>query len=172
MIAIEQLRNDKRMQVPATAVSIGLMLLFPFIVHAVGGPAAGGRWLPLFYVLIAAAILFHPLVGVVAGLVTPFLNHLLTGAPPLPIAVLLAVELVLFALVMWQMSQRWPRFWGAAPLAFLVAKIGSMLLLFVVPLLPAPPTQYFLSSVTTAWPGMLVLLLINFLVVQGLQRAK
>lgn len=170
MIAIEQLRSDKRLQIPATAVSVGLMLLFPFIVHTLGGPAAGGRWLPLFYVLIATVMLFHPLVGVLAGLVTPFLNHLITGAPPLSMAVLLAVELVVFALVMWQMARRWPHFWGAAPLAYLVAKIASTVFLFFIPLLPAPPTQFFLSALTTAWPGLLVLLLINFLLIKGMQR--
>lgn len=171
---VQQLKSDNRIQIPATAVTIGLMLLFPFIVHWIGGPTAGSRWLPLFYVPILAVALFHPWVSIIASLLTPLLNHFLTGAPPLPTAVVLSVELVVFSLVMQQFYQRWPKFWGAAPLAFLVAKIASLLLLFLAPmtLIPVPPWQFFRSSLLNAWPGLLVLLLINWLVVKGLQRGK
>jgi hypothetical protein len=173
VMSVQQLRSDKRVQIPATAVTIGLMLLFPFIVHAIGGPAAGGRWLPLFYAPLVAALLFHPLVAVVAGLVTPFLNHALTGAPPLNTAVLLSVELVVFSLVMQGLARRWPAFWGAAPLAYLAAKVGSLLLVVLLPsLMPVPAWQFFSTSLINALPGMAVLLLINWLTVRGMQRGR
>ena len=171
---IQVLRSDKRVQIPATAVTIGLMLLFPFVVDLIGGPAAGPRWLPLFYMPIVAALLFHPLVGVAAGLATPFLNHFLTGSPALPMAFLLAVELVVFTLVMQLLCRRWPRFWGAAPFAYLVAKVASALVLLVAPmtLLPVSPWQFLSTSLMNALPGLLVLLLINWLVMTGMQRAE
>ena len=171
---IEQLKTDKRYQIPATVVTISLTLLFPFIVHTIGGPAAGARWLPLFYAPFIAVVLFHPAVGIVAGLLTPFLNHWLTGAPPWGTAVLLSVELVIFATTSHLLLRRWPRLWMAAPLAYLLALLTAVLLLTLMPgiLVPAAPGQFFTVTLRQAWPGMFVLLLLNGLMVRGINRGR
>lgn len=163
-------QEDWRVQLPATILTIGLMWLLPFLVHLVGGPTAGSAWLPLFYAPVIAIVLFHPAVAVVAGLITPFLNHYLTGAPPAPMAIILTIELVVFAAVLELSGRRWPHFWAAAPLAYLFAKVATMILLAIVPVLPVPPGQFFMNSLLTAWPGLLVLLLLNWLVVRYAPR--
>lgn len=169
---IQQLKANKRVHLPATAVTISLLLLFPFIVHLIGGPVAGGRWLPLFYVPVAAVIFFHPGVALTAGLLTPFLNHLLTGSPPLTMAFLLSFELVVFSLVLVAGLRRWPTAWWMAPLAYAVAKFAEFALLLVLPstLLPMPPAQFFTTSLSNAWPGLLVLLFIHWALVKGARR--
>jgi hypothetical protein len=166
------LTKNKPLQIPALLVTIALMLLFPYLIHLIGGPTAGGRWLPIFYAPFVAALLFQPVVAIVAALSAPFLNHLLTGAPALPMAVVLSVELLVFVLLARQMARRWPAFWGAAPLAYLLAKLSSTLLLAILPvtLLPLSPGQFLSSSLAAAWPGLLVLLFINWLTVRGLRR--
>jgi hypothetical protein len=165
--------RDLRVQIPAAAVTVALTMLLPFIVHSFGGPPAGARWLPLFYAMFIAAVLFHPLVSLIAGLITPFLNHLLTGSPALPVAILLSFELAVFSVAAYQFSRRRPAFWGAASLAYLLAKVASLVLLAVWPnqLVLATPWQFFTTSLMNAWPGMLVLLAINWLVVKGNGRA-
>lgn len=55
-MTVYPLTLDKRVQIPATAVTIDPRLLLPFLVHLIGGPTAGGRGLPLFYAPVAAAI--------------------------------------------------------------------------------------------------------------------
>lgn len=172
-MTIEQLKTDRRIQLPATAVTIGLTLLFPFIVHTIGGPTAGARWLPLFYAPFIAVVLFHPAVSLIAGLATPFLNHWLTGAPPWGTAVLLSVELVIFAAACHLLRRRWPRLWVAAPLAYLLALALASLLLVILPgvLIPAAPGAFFTSTLPQAWPGLLVLLLLNWLMVKGIRHA-
>lgn len=169
---LQQLSKSKPIQIPALVITIALMLIFPYLVHLVGGPTAGARWLPMFYAPFVAAALFHPLVAVVAGLSAPFLNHLITGAPPLPLVALLSFELVIFGLLVHQLVRRWPKFWAVAPLAYLLSKAISALLLAVLPfaLVPASPWQFFSTSLLQAWPGLLILLLINWLTVKGLQR--
>lgn len=165
--------REKRaaVQIPATLVTIGLMMLLPFLVHLlppIGGSPIGPRLLPLFYAPFVAAALCHPAVALVASLTVPLLNHALTGSPALNIAAILTFELVIFSLASRFMTQRWPRFWGAAPLAYLIAKLASLLMLIVLPLnlIPAPPLTFFWSSLTTAVPGLIVLLLINFALVK------
>lgn len=166
-MTIEQLKTDRRLQIPATAVTITLTLLFPFIVHAIGGPAAGARWLPLFYAPFVAVVLFHPAVSIIAGLLTPFLNHWLTGAPPWGMTVILSVELVVFTAVSHLLLRRWPRLWVAAPLAYVLA-LGTavVLVVFSPELIPAAPWQFFTTALQQAWPGLIVLLLLNWLMMK------
>lgn len=163
LINITTLQEDKRLILPATAVTVALMLALPLVVHAVGGRAAGAVWLPLFYAPLLAALVCHPAVSLAAAVLAPLLNHALTGMPPLPTAVVLMVELVVFATAVQILHRRWPRFWGAAPVAYLLGKLAALLWLAVWPLLPVSAGAYFANSLSMAWPGLLVLLLINVL---------
>ena len=81
-------------------------------------------------------------------------------------SVLLTVELVAFSVAAWLLVRRWPKFWGNAPLAYVVAKVASLLLLSFLPLLPVLPWRSFGSSLQAALPGLLVLLLLNVIVVR------
>ena len=172
-MSIQQLAKNRPVQIPATIITIILMVIFPFIIHLIGGPLAGSRWLPIFYAPLVAAVLFHPLVAVAAGITAPILNHLLTGAPPLPMVAILSFELVIFGIAVYYLNRRWPAFWAAAPLAYLLAKAGSALLIAVLPFSIAPVSawQFFSTSLVNAVPGLLVLLLINWLLLKGMQRA-
>jgi hypothetical protein len=172
-MSLQQLTRNKTVQIPALIITVTLMLLFPYLIHLVGGPVAGTRWLPMFYAPFVAAILFNPLVAVVAGLSAPFLNYLITGAPPLPMAAILSFELALFGIIAHLLYRRWPAFWGTAPLAYLLAKISSALLLAILPvsLGPLSSWQFFSTSIINAIPGLLILLLINWLLLKGIARA-
>lgn len=95
-------------------LTVGLMTIFPAVIHALGGSGAGGRWLPIFYAPLAAALLFHPAVALAASLAAPFLNHLLTSFPDLPTAAVLSLELFVFALTMQLIRRRSPHLLVAA----------------------------------------------------------
>lgn len=169
---IRTYERDLRVQIPAAAVTVALTMLLPFIVHSIGGPPVGARWLPLFYAPFLAAMMFHPLVSLTAGMITPFLNHIATGSPVLPVAIILSFELAVFSVVAYQFSRRRPAFWGAAPLAYILAKVSSLLFLAIWPgqLVQATPWQFFTTSLMNAWPGLLVLLAINWLAVRVLRH--
>ncbi len=171
---VQELRSKRSLQIPAVFITVVMMLILPFFIHLIGGPTAGMRWLPMFYAPFVAVVLFHPMVSIVAGLSAPFLNHLITGAPPLPNVAMLSFELIMFSILSFQLYRRWPAFWGATPLAYLLAKVLSLLLVtfLPVPVVPVTLWQFFNTSLLNAWPGLLVLLLINWLLVRGVQRAS
>ena len=61
--------------------------------------------------------------------------------------------------------------WLAAPLAYMLTKIVSSVLLIVIPLVGnVEPIQFFMNSVSNAWPGLLALGVINFVVLRYQQR--
>ena len=168
MLDTATLKNSRAI-IPATFLTVAATLLLPFLIHLlppVGGVPMGARLLPLFIAPFLAVVLFHPAVALVASLVTPLLNRLLTGQPAWEMSVLLTVELVTFSLAAWLLVRRWPRFWGNAPLSYVIAKAASLLLLSFLPLLPVSPWRFFFNSLQTALPGLLVLLLLNFIVVR------
>lgn len=166
-----QLRYDKRTQIPAALVTVALAVLLPFLIHLIGGPAAGARWLPMFYAPLLAALLFHPAVALPAALVAPFLNHVVTGGPALPMVGILTLELTVFVVAVQLLNRRRPGLGVAAPVALLPAKGASWVVLSLAPaLLPVPATQYFVASLSVAWPGLIVLLALNLLAVGVTRR--
>ena len=170
MLNSDTLKQEKFLQIPATAVTIGAMLLLPFLVHflpPVGGVPMGARLLPIFYAPLLAAIFFKPAVGIIASLAAPLLNYTLTGMPDSGMVVILTLELTIFSILMHRLYHRWPKFGGLAPFAYLIAKVASLFILLLVPvnLIAAPSWQFFLASLRFALPGMAILLAINLIVV-------
>ena len=154
--------------IPATIATLLATVLFPFLIHALPLSVAapiGAILVPMFYAPLLALFLFHPVVGLVAALLDPWLNYVLLGQPAVAIVPVLTFELLVFSLVTLLLLRQWPKLWLAAPLAFLLCKFAAGLLLSVVPLLPAPPWTYALSSLQAAWPGVIVLLLLNAVMV-------
>ncbi len=170
MLNTTALRRNRVLQIPALALTLFAMWLLPVLVHLLplgNSPVPeGARFLPIFYAPVVAVWFFNPAVALVAGLLMPFINHGLTGLPPLNIAIIMSVELVAFTLLLMFSKSRWPRFWMAAPLAAILCKVFSAMLLFAVPLVPAPPLKFFVDSVSVAWPGLLVLLTINLILLR------
>jgi hypothetical protein len=53
-----------------------------------------------------------------------------------------------------------------APLAVIIGKIVSALLLSIFPIVPLSPWGYFNSSVISAVPGLLILLVLNLALIR------
>lgn len=169
MQTILALRQKPLVQIPALLLTLGLMWLLPFLVHLLpltGPVPMGARLLPIFYAPLLAAWLFHPAVGLIASLLMPFINHAFTGMPTLQMSILLGLELVIFSLVLQGFRRRSYRFALAAPLGFLAAKTASALVLWFLPILPVSPLNYLGASIINAWPGLLVFLALNLVIVQ------
>ncbi len=172
MLRVALLRQKAILQLPAALLTFGLMWLLPLLVHLLpftGPVPVGARLLPIFYAPLLAAWLFHPAVGLLAGLVMPFINHVFTGMPTLPMTVLLSLELVIFCLVLLFNRKYWPNL-PLAPLAFIAAKGSSAILLVFVALVPASPWAYLVSSVQNALPGLLILLVLHLALLRFLRE--
>ena len=169
MLTITALRQNRVLQIPALGLTLFMMWLLPVLVHLIpfNSPIPeGARFLPIFYAPVVAVWFFHPGVALLAGLLMPFINYGLTGMPPLNIAILLCIELVAFSLILTLGKARWPRLPVAAPLAGILCKVASALTLIVFPLVPASPWTFFTESVSVAWPGLLILLAINLILLR------
>ncbi len=164
------LTYTQRLHIPATVVTVAAAVLLPVLVHllpVVGNIPAGARLLPIFYAPLLAVIFFQPSVGIAASLLAPFLNHALTGSPTYEMAIILTLELTVFSAIFSAIYTRRPKFVAAAPLAYLLAKVASLIAVAVLPfLVPAAPLQYFTSSLMTALPGLVVLSVLNVVAIK------
>jgi hypothetical protein len=158
--------------VKATVLVLAATLLIPFLVHLIPAPGpvpVGARLLPMFYAPFVAVVLFRYPVGLVAGVAAPVINHLLTGRPALPLMSILCVELAASVLVAAALLRVPYLRWVAAPLSYLGAKAVSVALLAARPgwMPGTQPLDFALSSIANAWPGLVILLVINVVALRG-----
>ena len=162
-------------QIKQAAVLLTVSMFVPFVFHLLPSyddASWGPRLLPIFYAPLIAAQHYKPHVSLILAVVPPWLNHLITGAPPVPMAVLLTSELLLFS--------AWARFlhakslpgWVIGPAAYLLGKPLLILLLWLVPNLPGhqDPVGWVLNTTMIAIPGLFVLSLIGLLASRGPHR--
>lgn len=171
------LTTARRVQLPAIALTIGAAILLPLLVHLIpsdpGAPPLGARLLPIFIAPLVAILLGYPIVGLVASLIMPSLNHLLTGRPAAAIVTSMTIELVVFSLIVslvWWKLPRSPLRYVIAPLAYIVARLVAMLVQAITQPIPAP-LEAFTTSLTFALPGVVVLLLVNLVVAAALAQS-
>lgn len=171
MIAQTSLRQNRVIQLPATIVTAGLMWLFPFLVHLIpysGAIPIGTYLLPIFFAAFLSAWLFHPSVSLIASLVMPFANYVLTGMPTINMAIILSLELVVFSTVIASMRSRKSIRAYVAPVAVLIAKLSSMILIAIFSSLSTvPPWNFFIQSVANGLPGILLLLLLDLAIARA-----
>ncbi len=170
MFSITSLRENTRVQVPATILTLGLMWMLPALVHQIpfSQPTPLGAYLlPIFFVSLFAAWFFDPWVSVVASLLQPLLNHITIGMPTFNVAILLSLELVLFSLMVIKFREYKGLRSFVAPFAVVVAKLGSMILVAAVPSLAKTHFfVFFAHSVKVALPGIFLLWLFNLVLVR------
>ncbi|NND06765.1 MAG: hypothetical protein HKN87_10330 [Saprospiraceae bacterium] len=162
--------RSKGLQITPTIAILIATCLLPLMVHLIpigGGAPAGAMLLPIFYLPFIALIFFKKHVALVAALLAPFINFLLTGNPQWELVTLLSVELVAFVILSAGLLRQHRLKWIAAPVGYLGAKLVSSLVLILLPLLPNLQASDFLAqSIATALPGILILMVINILVLK------
>ncbi len=169
------LKQQKYSEAGITVVTIAAMMILPYLIHLlppVNGVQLGARLLPIFYAPFLAVVLFKLRIGVVASIIAPFLNFLLLGRPTFELSILLVVQILIFCLLADRAFRSWPRLVIIAPVAYLIALFVSSLLLIAWPLVPAPWSQYAISSAISGLPGILILLALNILVVRHLDKNR
>jgi hypothetical protein len=118
----------KQAGVKETTVLLALAWLIPLAIHLApwsGARPLGAYLLPMFWATFGAVYFYGAGLGVVVGLFAPAINLLVTGLPAWKFMSGLIFELTVFALVTAWAVRRAPRFVLAAPLGYVVAKVGS-----------------------------------------------
>ncbi len=141
------------------------MVGLPMLVHLLpygGAVPLGAKLLPLFYAPLIALLWGRWQEALVAGLLVPGLNYLLTGLPAPAMVAVLTVDLMLFVLVARVLLARKPFHWLAAPIAYVVAKLFSSCLVLLLPF-DTTYLDFLWRSLAVAIPGLLILWAIQLL---------
>ena len=163
------------LQIRETVLILGISLVLPFLVHSFPTEASiplGARLLPIFYAPFVAVLFFRFHVGLIAGILAPMVNYLITGFPEWQQVALLSFELGAFATCTHLLIRHKKIQWVLAPMAFIFAKVFSTSLICYFPMLKAGmlPTQYFEMTISIAWAGIIMLWIINVLAIKLRQQ--
>lgn len=147
-------------------IVIGLTMLLPYMVHFIPSwddSPIGAKLLPIFYAPLVAALTRKMHVSVVASVVSPWLNHLLTGSPALPMAMMLCIQLVPFCLLAFYFGRRFPGQFWIGPVAYLVSRplVLALFVLFPGAMPPVDPLTFLAATTLQAAPGILILGIIS-----------
>ncbi|NIP17277.1 MAG: hypothetical protein GWM87_03285 [Xanthomonadales bacterium] len=158
-----------RLEVSWIVAFLALAFLAPYVVHFIPSwddSPIGAKLLPIFYAPLIAALTRKAHVSIVVALMAPWLNHVLIGMPPVPMAFILTVELLLFSAIAERMARNHKGKAWLGPLSYLLAKPASLAILLLVPgFLPGVPSAaQFAQSLMNAWPGLAVLALLSYYV--------
>lgn len=167
--------NTKKLTMSAVCLALGLLL--PFVTGQV--PQVGNMLCPMHLPVFLCAFLCGPVWGAGVGVLTPLLRSFLFHAPPIPLALAMAPELLTYGLTAGLLYVKGPRsvgrvylalgtamvtgrlVWGAA--RYLLAGLGGSEFSFAM----------FLSgALLTAWPGILLQLIAVPSLVRAMEKTK
>jgi hypothetical protein len=166
------------------ALFAALGVVVPILFHLVG---LGRVFLPMHLPILAVGFFVSPIVAAAAGFVTPWVSSLLTGMPPLPVAVLMSLELPVLAGIASLCyralkgrvhKSRWVgkiiAVWSSTVIA-IVARIAVDLLLLakvVAPILQLPAGSFGLAAVLAGTPGIVLQLTLVPAIVLAIERMR
>jgi hypothetical protein len=157
-------------------VLLAVAALIPLVVHLVPwtGPRPLGVYLlPMFWTTFVAVYFYGAAVALAVALVGIVVNFAVTGQPAGGMLGLMALELAFYAIAAAWAVRRMPRFVLVAPLAFLVAKIGSAFGLSLVNHIAiADAALAFERAVIGGAIGLLVLTAINLALATAYPRSR
>lgn len=154
-----------RYQIKESLLVLTISVILPFLFHflpAVNGKPVGAFFLPMFFAPLVATLLFRIHVALIPALLSSIVNYFLTGHPAQHLIFVLTFELVLFVLFVKYYNTFKELKYFAGSLGYVSAKIISSSLLFFVPLVKGvTPVAFFVTSISTALPGIIILFVIT-----------
>ena len=118
-----------KLQLKESVSVLAFSILIPFLIHfvPVSGNPAGAVLLPIFIAPFLAIIFFRLNVGIIAALLSPVLNYLLTGSPVYGIVGIMTLELFLFVLIAWLLIKLNYVKYFAAPVSVIISMFITQL---------------------------------------------
>lgn len=164
------MRTDaKEVVIGGLFCAIGVLL--PMLFHAVG---LGRAFLPMHLPILVLGLLTSPTVAACGGFITPLASSFLTGMPPMPTALLMALELPVLGA-----SASLFRRWLHLPLllcavcAIAARCVSDMALAYTIaPMLQLPPGAFGIASITLGIPGIILQIVAAPPIVLAIERSK
>ncbi len=145
------LRFDEVKTYMWATVFVACNLILPQLFHLI--PQGGIIFAPLSLVIMAGAYKFGWKVGLLAAVLSPLVNHLMTGQPAWGMLAVMTLKLAVLAVVAGMAAQYFRKvsvviLVGVVLLSLLVGGLGELLLTGGV--------QATIADVTIGWPGLLL----------------
>lgn len=128
---------------------IGISLCSPIVVHYFG--LKGTEYLPIFFALSLGSYILNPISLIVLSIVSPLINSIITGMPPVPILYFLMFEGFIFSILISFLKNKFS-FYILTPLSFIIARFSSI---FIVLLLKSNIEIWF-SGIINGYKGIIV----------------
>lgn len=153
--------NTKRLIIAGLLLAIGIIV--PMIFHTTG--ISGTIFLPMHIPVLLGGFLLPPSLALLLGMLTPILNSLITGMPPLfPMAIIMVFELGIYGLVASFLYRRLELPSVVALIISMVAgRIMAGLVVFILAAFFAvkmDPMTFVIGGVTTGIPGIIIQLIL------------
>lgn len=121
--------KTKLFEILAFILLIGISLGSPIVVHYFG--LKGTEFLPIFFALSLASYILNPLSLITLAIISPLINSIITGMPQVPILYFLIFEGFTFSVLISLLKNKFS-FCILAPLSFIIARLSSILLVFLL----------------------------------------
>ncbi|MFH1506844.1 MAG: hypothetical protein ABIG46_00230 [Candidatus Omnitrophota bacterium] len=160
-----------KLEVGKMTLILALSVFLPFTVHLFplfAGLPLGARLLPMFYAPFIALFFCRAHVAIVTAVLAPILNHVITGHPVAAKIPLLNLELSFFVLFAYFLLKRFRVFSAGAPLAYIISKLCAAWLWRIIS--GANSMEFLAISLLNSLPGVAVLFVINFLLINYRDR--
>lgn len=159
----------KTKELSRASLFLALGIIIPYVFHIAGG-MTGQIFLPMHLPVLLCGFFLGSRYGLIVGILTPFLNSLLTGMPPIyPTGIAMALELGTYGLISGYLyknkkSNMFISLIAAMLLGRLVSGAANYILLSMIG--KKYMLKVFLASsfITPIWGILIQLILIPFLV--------
>jgi len=155
-----------KVQIKESVFVLAFSILIPFLIHfiPVSGNPAGAVLLPIFIAPFIAVVFFRLNVAIIAALLSPVLNYLLTGNPVYGTVGIITLELVLFVFIAWLLIKLKFVKYFAAPVSVIISMFVTQLIFSSV--------GHFAVVLTTGLPGIILISLMNILIFTLAKKSK
>jgi thiamine transporter ThiT len=165
----QTLKLTKVKEIFFTAVFIGLAIYVPLAVHYFGGVNAGRAFLPMHFFVLVAGLLLGWRAGLITGLISPILSHLIIGMPMNNVLPFIIVELSGYGLVAGLLKEKaklniWVSLIGALVIGRLLTGIAVFLFS------DEDAVNFVLNAAKSGLSGIALQLILVPVIVKGLYR--
>lgn len=165
--------KTKDLVMASALLALGIVL--PLVVHMTG--INGVMFLPMHIPVLIGGLMIGPYSGLIIGILSPILNHFLTGMPPVPTLWMMLVELPIYGLVSAYLYRKVKMtLLPSLILSMIMGRIGSAAMaLFLAKGLgfPMPPMGVYVKGITLmALPGIAIQIILIPIIVRAYEKSQ
>jgi len=137
------------------SVFVALDVAIPWALHIIH-PMAGPTFLPMFFFILLAGLLFGWRAGILVGVLTPLVSHGICGMPAAAILPRVLVEGAMYGLAAGLLYEKLGRrvFWATLG-AVVLGRLATVLFMFIIYAGSINPAAMVWKAVKIGWPGIM-----------------